>query len=215
MLTRLTGVLEAADDALTITVAPFALRVEAPRYLLDRLGDPDAGCIGRLITLHTRLDLESPNQGVSFTPRLIGFATADERAFFEIFTSVKGLGTRRALRALAREPAHIAAAIVAKDAKTLQTLPEIGKRLADTIIAELTGKADRFASELALSDLPHPGAGVEPSRLPPAAQEAVAALLALGESRPDAERKVAAAMARAGAVADTNELVNAVFGAGV
>ena len=213
MLTRLTGILEAADDALTITVGPLAIRAEAPRYLLDRLADSDQ--IGQQVTLHTRADLESHNQGTSFTPRLIAFATPDERRFFEIFTSVKGLGAKRALRALAIEPAHVAAAIVAKDARALQQLPEIGKRLAETVIAELTGKVDRFATESAMqaaNPAARPTSTIEPSRLPPAAQEAVAALLALGETRADAERKVETAMTKAGTDADTNALIGTVFG---
>lgn len=209
MLTRLTGTLESVGDALTITAGPIALRVEAPRYLLDRLADQT----GRPITLHTRLDLESHNQGTSFSPRLVAFATPDEREFFDLFTSVKGLGTRRALRALAKEPSHIAAAIVAKDAKSLQQLPEIGKRLAETVIAELSGKVDRFAGELAMHQL---GAAarsstIEPARLPPAAEEALAALIALGDARPDAERKVQLALSKAGPDADANQLVNTVF----
>jgi Holliday junction DNA helicase RuvA len=212
MLSRLTGTLESADDALTITVGPFALSVEAPRYLLARLAESDA--VGQPITLHTRLDLESHNQGASFSPRLVAFATPDEREFFELFTSVKGLGTRRALRALAREPAVIASWIVAKDAKALTQLPEIGKRLAETVIAELSGKVDRFATEAAMDTgpgLPRRTPMPEPSRLPPAAEEALAALMALGESRPDAERKVQTAMSKAGPDADANQLVNAVF----
>lgn len=219
MLTRLTGTLESVGDALTITTGPFALRVEAPRYLLDRLGAEDAegqpsAAIGQPITLCTRLDLESHNQGTSFSPRLVAFATPDEREFFDLFTSVKGLGTRRALRALAREPAVIAAWIVAKDAKALTQLPEIGKRLAETVIAELSGKVDRFASELAMDAGPIPRRVPmpEPSRLPPAAEEALAALMALGESRPDAERKVQTAMTKAGPEADANELIGTVFG---
>ncbi len=210
MLTRLTGTLESADDALTITVGPAAVRADAPRYLLDRLTQQ----VGQTVTLHTRLDLESHNQGASFSPRLIAFDTPDERAFFDLFTSVKGLGARRALRALAHDPAQIAAWIVAKDAKALQQLPEIGKRLAETVIAELSGKVDRFATEAAMTTGPagYAPAAIEPSRLPPAAQEALAALLALGESRPDAERKVHTALAKAGADADANELIGAVFG---
>ncbi len=220
MLTRLTGTLESIDDALTITVGPLALRVEAPRYLLDRLGGDagdgggGVGGVGRTITLHTRLDLESHNQGTSFSPRLVAFATPDEREFFDLFTSVKGLGTRRSLRALARDPAHIAAAIVAKDAKSLQQLPEIGKRLAETVIAELSGKVDRFATELAVEGLglPARAAIIEPRRsLPPAAEEALAALMALGDARPDAERKVQIALSKAGPDADANQLVNTVF----
>lgn len=211
MLTRLTGTLETADDALTVTVGAFALRVEAPRYLLERLG----GQVGRAVTLHTRLDLESHNQGTSFSPRLIAFATPDEREFFELFTSVKGLGARRAVRALAREPGVIAAWIVAKDAKALTQLPEIGKRLAETVIAELSGKVDRFATEVAMDVGPGGArpAAAAPTRLPAAAEEALAALMALGESRADAERKVLAAVARAGDGADAERIVNTVFGA--
>lgn len=213
MLTRLTGILEAADDSLTITVGPFAIRAEAPRYLLDRLAESNQ--LGQEVTLHTRTDLESHNQGTSFTPRLIAFASPDERRFFEIFTSVKGLGAKRALRALAKDPAHIAAAIVAKDAKALQQLPEIGKRLAETVIAELTGKVDRFATELAMQDMSPTtttGSTIEPSRLPPAAQEAVAALLALGETRADAERKVEAAFLNSDDDADADAIIQMVFG---
>ncbi|MCH8509896.1 MAG: hypothetical protein LAT64_14165 [Phycisphaerales bacterium] len=148
---------------------------------------------------------------------MVAFATPDEREFFDLFTSVKGLGTRRALRALAKEPSHIAAAIVAKDAKALQQLPEIGKRLAETVIAELSGKVDRFAGELAMHQLGATARAsvIEPARLPPAAEEALAALIALGDARPEAERKVQLAMSKAGPDADANQLVNTVFGTGV
>ncbi len=212
MLTRLTGTLESVDDALTITLGAFAVRAEAPRYLLDRLRD--SGLIGQEVTLHTRTDLESQNQGTSFTPRLIGFTSPEDRRFFEIFTSVKGLGAKRALRALAEEPAYVAAAVVARDAKALQRLPEIGKRLAETVIAELAGKVDRFADGASIGQTgpgPHRASSIEPGSLPPAAQEAIAALLALGETRAEAERKVAAAAYRAGSSADAQSLINAVF----
>ncbi|MEM9372323.1 MAG: Holliday junction branch migration protein RuvA [Planctomycetota bacterium] len=215
MLTRLTGTLESVDDALTFTVAGFAIRAEAPRYLLDRLAESDL--IGTVMTVHTRADLESHNQGTSFTPRLIAFMTAEERRFFEIFTSVKGLGAKRALRALTEEPGYVAAAVVSKDARALQRLPEIGKRLAETVIAELSGKVDGFAAVIdANGTAPATGRGVgvaiEPSRFAPAAEEAVAALLALGETRHEAERKIGAAVDQAGGDADTQTLIDAVFG---
>lgn len=215
MLTRLTGTLESVDDALTIAVGAFAVRAEAPRYLLDRLRGSDL--IGREITLHTRADLESHNQGTSFTPRLIAFTSPEDRRFFEVFTSVKGLGAKRALRALAEEPAYVAAAVVAKDAKALQKLPEIGKRLAETIIAELSGKVDRFAGDIGANRTGHSvspnGAAAGAGAFSPTGEEAIAALLALGESRPDAERKVAAAQESAGQDADAQTLIDAVFGA--
>src|SRR5712671_6350629 len=93
--------------------------------------------------------LEGQGQGTSFVPRVLGFATPREREFFELFTTVKGLGNKRALRALAREPVEIAGAIAEKNTRALQELPEIGKRLAETVIAELTGKVEKFVVDLA------------------------------------------------------------------
>lgn len=99
---------------------------------------------GQTVGFHTLHYFESQGQGSSFVPRIIGFSTPTERQFFELFTSVKGLGTRKALRAL-QLPFHtIAQAIAAKDLGLLVSLPEIGRRTAETIVAELHGKVDRF-----------------------------------------------------------------------
>jgi holliday junction DNA helicase RuvA len=165
-----------------------------PGFLAIRM-EQQVGQIVRLRTLHY---LESHGQGTSFIPRLIGFSNDAERRFFEVFTTVKGLGYRRALRALAEEPPLIAEMIVTKDARALTRLPEVGKRLAETIIAELTGKVDAFL-DLGATD----GLGsFEPkpvrttSKLPPIASDAVEALVALGESRSEAERRVETVLAR-------------------
>lgn len=165
-----------------------------PGFLALRL----EGQIGQVVRLRTLHYLESHGQGTSFIPRLIGFADDRERRFFEVFTTVKGLGYRRALRAMAEEPALIAQMIVSKDTRGLIRLPEVGKRLAETIIAELTGKVDIFL------DL-HASDGIGPieakparshSNLPPIALDAVEALVALGESRNDAERRVEIVLSR-------------------
>jgi glycolate oxidase len=50
----------------------------------------------------------------------------------------------KALRALVHRPPVVARAIAEKDAKLLSTLPEIGKRMAERVIAELDGKVDAF-----------------------------------------------------------------------
>jgi Holliday junction DNA helicase RuvA len=183
-----------------------------PRYLAERLsGQVDgAGSAGVALTLHTRQDLESVNQGASYQPRLIGFGSAVERAFFEVFTSVKGLGPKKALRALAVEPSAIAAMVEAKDVRGLKQLPEIGARLAETIVAELHGKLgafalgaedrgslDRAASGSAMGVVEARGGsrrGTGGASGP--VGEAVDALVALGEGRGEAERRVERAMAR-------------------
>jgi Holliday junction DNA helicase RuvA len=212
MIVRLSGVIEAIDGTRAVVAAPggtgLAYEVLLPAYLSRRL--QEAGAVGREVTLHTLEYLEGQGQGTSFVPRLIGFATARERAFFELFTTVKGLGNRRALRALAAEPGEIAAAIASRDSRRLKQLPEIGPRLAETIVAELKGKADSFAEF---------GTGVAAGAIEakdgvslpplPAAEEAVGALVALGESRQEAERKVSRAMARSPGLAETGQIIQA------
>jgi Holliday junction DNA helicase RuvA len=97
---------------------------------------------------YTRAYLESHGQGSSFIPRIIGFACASDRTFFELFTTVKGIGFRKALRAMAMPPGMLATAIAGRDVSMLTTLPEIGKRTAESIIAELHGKVDGFLDRL-------------------------------------------------------------------
>lgn len=99
---------------------------------------------GRSVCFHTLHLLEGQGQGSSFVPRLIGFASESDRAFFELFTTVKGVGSRKALRALTLPFGVIAEAIARRDAPLLTSLPEIGKRTAETIVAALHGKVDRF-----------------------------------------------------------------------
>lgn len=161
---------------------PYEIEVLVPAYWTPRL----AISAGERLTMYCRLHLESQSQGASFIPRLLGFPSAHDRSFFEVFTSVKGLGQRRAMRAMASPPGEIAGWIATRNAKGLQTLPEIGKRLAETVIAELNGKVDSFITA---------GATIEhtPAPTPQSgpAEDAIAALIALGQQRSDAERRVA------------------------
>lgn len=187
MLARILGVIESVDDAAAIVALESGLAYEIllPTHLADSL----RGRLGQSVTLHTIEHLEAVAQGSSFRPRLIGFSSRAERAFFERLTKVKGLGTRRALRAMARPAGEIAAAITTRDTRFLRSLPEIGARLAETIVAELHGKVDEF------------GAGASAGNgkvvtVTSAAEQAVAALERLGQSRAEAERLVTRAVER-------------------
>ncbi|HYD01196.1 MAG TPA: Holliday junction branch migration protein RuvA [Phycisphaerales bacterium] len=197
MISSVTGTLVALDGGVA-TVRPqgplgesLSLEVLLPAYLAERL----VTRIGEAVTLATFLYLEGQGQGTSFEPRLLGFASADERKFFDLFTTVKGIGNRKALRAMARTPAEIAGAIVRGDAKALTQLPEIGKKLAETMILELKDKVAAFASADSLDPGRasavgrRPAAQVEPALTGPAG-DAVEALIRLGEQRPEAERRV-------------------------
>jgi Holliday junction DNA helicase RuvA len=222
MIARLTGQLEQVTGN-TALVRPAGALGEAvtlelllPAYLAKRLTTR----VGETLTLRTSVVLQGESQGSSFVPQVLAFASEDELAFFDLFTTVKGIGVRKAMRALAEPPGHIAAAIMRADAKALSQLPEIGKRLAETIIAELKGKADRYASAEGLA----PGAPVQTARaqavepkLAGAAGDAVEALMKLGEVRAEAERKVLRAQDRlsaGGAKVSADALIAAVFAGG-
>lgn len=169
MIARLRGTLIEICDGVAV-VAPdgqtgLALEVLVPAYLARDL-EIRAGESIELVTLQY---LEGQNQGSSFIPRLIGFASTRDRQFFELLTSVKGLGNKRALRAMALEPGAIARAISERDTRVLQRLPEIGPKLAELIVHELKAKADRFALGAAETSLLNAAAGNAGSAATPSA----------------------------------------------
>jgi len=175
MIARITGRLEEVTEGSALIDAGGGLWYEVlvPAYQLE----PLRRRLGQEVVLHTLHYLEGdPSRGAQ-QPRLVGFATEAERDFFRLFTTVKGIGIRRGLRALIRPVSEVAAAIAEKDASFLIALPEVGKRTAEQIIAELAGRVDEFAGEIA------PAAEAE---LPEAAAEAQAVLIQLGERRADA-----------------------------
>ena len=139
-----------------------------------------AAMIGQAVLFHTLHYLESQNQGASYAPRLIGFASPEDRAFFELFTTVKGIGNRKALRALQLPFPTVAAAIAQRDLDLLKSLPEIGKRTAETIVAELHGKVDQFVELKPVAGAASLGLDGAKSAL---VRDAVAVLVQLGEQK--------------------------------
>jgi Holliday junction DNA helicase RuvA len=214
MITRIHGILESVDAGRAVlTCGPMALEVLVTTNEAARLG----GSIGRPVTFHTLAHLESQSQGSSFTPRLIGFASEHDRAFFELFTTVKGIGPRKALRALARPVGEVAAAIATDDTAALIALPEIGRRTAQTIVAELAGKVDAFADPAAAgagagarATTAVPGAGIE-SSLPPAARDALLILEQLGEPGPRARALIESAIGVEPVPTDPAAIVEAAY----
>lgn len=178
MLVRITGQLvELGQDAVVVERDGLAYEVFVPRYAIGEL----AAQRGQPVILHTLQYVEGNPGGGNLIPRLVGFLHADDRAFFEHFTTVKGVGIRRGLRALVEPVARVARDIESGDAKALARLPGIGPRMAQQMIAELRGKLADFArgasapaGELAARDL---------SR---AQRDAIELLVAWGDNRADA-----------------------------
>lgn len=211
MITRITGKLEAVEG-LEATVTPeggLSYQVLVPAYQAPKLRER----LGQTVTLHTIQYLEGQGQGTSFIPRLIGFATPQDRRFFDLLTSVDGLGNRRALRVLAQEPALIARAIAGADTGWLSKLPEIGKKTAEKVILELKTKVDSYLTPDEIRGMNESARGT-PAGESAATSEAVQALMALGESRPEAENMVRRALSRNRDLATSDQIVAAVYGSG-
>lgn len=78
---------------------------------------------------------------------LYGFADADARTMFHKLQTVTGLGPKLALAALAVfDPGELASRISAGDAKAVQTIPGVGKKMADRIVLELKDKLEGLAA---------------------------------------------------------------------
>ncbi|MDP7163500.1 MAG: Holliday junction branch migration protein RuvA [Phycisphaerae bacterium] len=177
MIARISGRLEEVRGAAALIDTGDGLWYEVMLAACDT--DRLARRVGQEVVLHTIHHIEGDPARGQMAPRLVGFLTETDRDFFSVFTTVKGIGVRKALRALVRSPADIAAAIQGKDTNFLIALPEIGKRTAETIIAQLHGKVEEFAGKTA------PG-GREVPQIPEAGTEALAVLTQLGERRSDA-----------------------------
>jgi Holliday junction DNA helicase RuvA len=181
MISSLTGELRHVDESrIQLQIGAMAYELWIPAADAGQL----QGMIGQTLTFHTVFYLEGDPARGGLQPRLIGFMRPDDRRFFELFTTVKGIGPRTALRALSASVGDIAQAIEDKDARFLVRLDGIGKRTAELVIAELAGKAKRFILSGA-PGAPRPG---RPGR-PAVEEDAIAALMALDDRmrRPEAE----------------------------
>ncbi|MBC8200517.1 MAG: hypothetical protein H8E86_00610 [Planctomycetes bacterium] len=199
MITRIRGELVELTERsalLLVEAITYELFVPAANVaeLLSKIGQP--------IEFYTLHYFEGQSQGSSFLPRLIGFSSERDRAFFELFTTVKGIGNRKALRALVRPFAETATAIANRDATALTEMPEIGTRSAETIIAELHGKVDIFIGEIAST--------IEVS-MPAFSDDAITMLVQLGETKRDAKQLVKLAFDANPEIKTADQLVQSSF----
>ena len=214
MISRLTGTLLAIDSDRAQVDPGHGLVYEVllPAFAATRL----AASTGQPVTLHTLQFIEATAQGATMFPRLAGFLSERDQRFFELFVTCKGIGHKRALRAMVLDPATIAAAIADRDAKLIQTMPEVGKKLAETIVITLKDKVERFVSDATYGDSgaaagerSDPRAG--PSRAAGSAREALEILLQLGEQRAQAVQWIDRIMLGEDPPTDAQGLVAAVY----
>ncbi len=162
-------------ESCLVKVGAVSYEVMLPGYCVDAL----SGKVGEDITLCTMEYYEGSLGGGNLIPRMVGFLSTAERDFFGKYTSVKGIGIKKGLRSLCLPVGSIATAIESGDEKMLLTLPGIGTRMAQQIIAELKGKLMDFAEQAQMSSKSE--AGFKPFQL-----EALEILIAWGEKRAEA-----------------------------
>jgi Holliday junction DNA helicase RuvA len=175
MIARLAGTLaEKAPDRVVVDVQGVGYAVFVSLQTFTAL--PAAGATVKLL-VHTEVREDAID--------LIGFVDEHERALFHLLRKVKGLGPRTSLAVLSGMPARqLASVIAAGDVGKLQSIPGVGKKLAERVVVECRSAAGLLAG------------GHGPTTQPVAVSgdalvdEAVSALVNLGYKRPEAERAV-------------------------
>ena len=119
---------------------------------------------------------------------LYGFASADERATFELVQTASGVGPRLALAMLAVfSPDGLRRAVAAEDLNALMTVPGIGRKGAQRIVLELAGRLGAPGDGM-------PGAGSAAAaggaRLAPWREQVRAGLVSLGWAAREADQAI-------------------------
>lgn len=156
----------------------------------------DCGGVGYLVSVSTPTSEKMPDVGAKVTLLtylsvredaldLFGFHSETERRAFRLLTGISGIGAKIALGILsAAIPADLQKYVLEQNTAALQRLPGIGKKTAERIIVELR---DKIGKVIASEESGEPGTAPSASAV---AEEAAAALVALGYNRQIAERTI-------------------------
>lgn len=205
MIARITGTIEGlTEKGVLVAVGGLTYEVlltaaEKRRFQGRPKGEP--------VSLHTLYYIDGGLGGGHLTPTLVGFQEEADRDFFELFTTVDGIGCNKALKALALPTAQVSRAIEDNDPRVLATLKGIGARTAQKIVAALKGKVARFAL---------PGEPVSPDQEgseeeADLEEEAVLVLLQLGYTQNEARRMVKETLAKKGDINSAEELIEEIY----
>ena len=209
MISRIHGKLtKVSEQFALIENGGVFYEILVPSALAERL--KDSGKVGQTISFDTIHYIEAGDKRSNFYPKLVGFTDPLDREFFSLFTQVQGMGVRRALKCLILPIKEIATAIETRDASRLCTLPGVGGRLADKIIAELNGKTAKFAlsrtEEPLAKDRAHIGTSSGGFHM-----DATDVLLQLQYSRIEAQKMIDSALKANPDINNTEDLISFIF----
>ena len=167
MISHLNGKLEHIDqNHVVLEVGSVGYHVNVPAAVLSRL--PKVGEAVKLFTIQVVRENDIS---------LYGFITKEERALFNLFLSVSGIGPKLALALISGFPLdRLVSAIAQGDTGLLSSISGIGRKTAEKLLVELKSLAEKHP-ELLRDGLGEKRTGA----LDP---DAVSALEALGYDAP-------------------------------
>ena len=174
MIGRITGQLAAAEGGeIVVDVGGVGYELQVSLNTLFALPP-----VGERVSLVTHFVVREDAQ------LLFGFLDQQERTLFRLLIKVNGVGPKMGLAILSgMSVAELQRAVASDDILRLTKLPGVGKKTAERLLIELRDKVDLSTFDSAA------GALVDTASL--AADEAVAALAALGYRSSDAEKMIA------------------------
>ncbi|HEX5734817.1 MAG TPA: Holliday junction branch migration protein RuvA [Blastocatellia bacterium] len=181
MIAHLSGkLLVKLPNTVVIDVGGVGYEVTVPLSTFYELGDVGSDVSLRIHT-HVRED----------SLQLFGFQTNREKELFLRLTSVSGIGPKLAITMLSGMPAvELIPAIRNNDVIRLTAIPGVGRKTAERVVVELR---DKLAA-VSFDDAEYAGAGPAFATEADVKDDTVAALMALGYPKPQAERAVSAAI---------------------
>ena len=202
MITSITGVISAVgEEKITLAIGPIHCEIMVPDFVRRKLQTS----VNESVSLYTLLYIEGNPQG-RMNPKMVGFTSEAEREFFELFCSVGGVGPKKALRAMVRPVKDIATMIEQQDKKALSTLPGIGAKTGELIIANLRTKMPKFAL-LATTEQAEQGGQVAGNIV----EETFQVLVSLGHSELHARQLIENLVANGEAFDDVEAMIQAIY----
>jgi len=130
------------------------------------------------VTLHTHTHVRED------ALQLFGFSTPLEKEMFQILIGVTGIGPKLALNILSGiTPGELLQSLDQRDMTRLQSVPGIGRKMAERMVVDLQEKARKIGTRTAVRPAgPRPADGL--------AEDVISALLNLGYKKAQAEKAV-------------------------
>ncbi|GAB4307714.1 MAG: Holliday junction branch migration protein RuvA [Candidatus Bipolaricaulota bacterium] len=127
-------VIEAGEESLVVALGGLGVRIGVPaRTVADFAGSDTAKLFTHLVLREDGIELW-------------GFATREEREMFVALLSVPQVGPKLAFRLVAAlPPAELSAAVQRGDLSVLDGVKGIGRRTAQRVMVELSGKLAQWA----------------------------------------------------------------------